>query len=161
MTMKIHGSFNQRHELLCFTVEGKKRTAFCKRKMEEVPRFAFLEGKIDDIIDEQERRKTTAKADSDVSILNTFLQRKVELRNVAQLDELFNELVLTVRTKDGNEYEKDFIQTVFYEPPYFGLPFLEEIFALVNFKTEVVPFSLKVFILHNCKHLQFAMAFIN
>ena len=32
--------------------------------------------------------------------------------------------------------------------------FLNEIFALVIFKTEVVPFSLQVFILHNCKHPQ-------
>ena len=32
--------------------------------------------------------------------------------------------------------------------------FLNEIFAFVVFKTEVVPFSLQVFILHNCKHPQ-------
>ena len=32
--------------------------------------------------------------------------------------------------------------------------FLNEIFALVIFKTKVVPFSLQVFILHNCKHPQ-------
>ena len=32
--------------------------------------------------------------------------------------------------------------------------FLNEIFVLVIFKTEVVPFSLQVFILHNCKHPQ-------
>ena len=35
-----------------------------------------------------------------------------------------------------------------------GMIFLNEIFALVIFKTEVVPFSLQVFILHNCKHPQ-------
>ena len=35
-----------------------------------------------------------------------------------------------------------------------NMTFLNEIFALVIFKTEVVPFSLQVFILHNCKHPQ-------
>ena len=139
--MKIHRSFNQRLEFLCFTVEGNKRTAFCKSKMKkEEPRFALLEGTIEDIIHVQESKNTTAKTDRDVSILNTFLQRKVDLRNVAQLNELQSEIVVTVRTKDGNDYEKNFIQTVFYEPPHFDLPFLEEIFALVNFKTRLSHF---------------------
>ena len=77
---------------------------------EELPRFALLEGTIDDFIDEQENKNTRVKTDRDVSLLKTFLQRKEELRNVeeihpAQLNELLSEFALTVRTKDGNDYE--------------------------------------------------------
>ena len=55
----------------------------------------------------QEQR---TKNDKNVSLLKTFLQRKVELRNVeeippAQLNEMLSEFALTVRTKDGNDYE--------------------------------------------------------
>ena len=69
-------------------------------------RFALLEGKIDDFIDEQEDKNTKAKTDRDVSLLKLLLQRKVELRNVeeippAQLNELLSEFVFTVRSKDG------------------------------------------------------------
>ena len=92
-------------------MDSNKRAAFCKNKMEEeVPRFALLEGTIDDFIDEQENKNTKAKTDRDVTLLKTFLQRKEELRNVeeippAQLNELQSEFVLTVRTKDGNNYK--------------------------------------------------------
>jgi len=48
-------------------VEGNKRAAFCKNKMEaEVPRFVLLEGTIDDLIDEQENKNTSAKTDRNV-----------------------------------------------------------------------------------------------
>lgn len=77
---------------------------------EEVPRFALFEGKIDDFIHEQENENTRAKTDRDVSLIKTFLQRKVELRNVeeippAQLNELLSEFVLTVRIKGVNYCE--------------------------------------------------------
>ena len=73
-------------------------------KMEEVPRFAFLEGTIDDFVDEQEMKNTRAKPDRDVSPLKPFLQRTVELRNIeeiapAQLNELLNEFVFTACQK--------------------------------------------------------------
>lgn len=68
---------------------------------EEVPRFVLLEGTIDDLIDEQENKNTSAKTDRNVSLLKTFLQREEELRNVeeippAQLSELLSEFILTV-----------------------------------------------------------------
>ena len=62
-------------------MEGNKRAAFCKNKMEEVPRFALLEGTIHDFIDEHENKSTRVKSDRDVSLLKPFLHRKVELRN--------------------------------------------------------------------------------
>ena len=77
--------------------------------MEEVPRFALLEGTIHDFIDEHENKSTRVKSDRDVSLLKPFLHRKVELRNVkelppARLNELLSEFVFTVRSKDGNDY---------------------------------------------------------
>ena len=48
-----------------FTVEGNKHAAFCGNKMEEeIPRFALLEGTIDDFIDEQENKNTRAKTET-------------------------------------------------------------------------------------------------
>ena len=79
--------------------------------LEEVPRFALLEGTIiDDFKDEQENKTTRAKIDREVSLLKPFLQKKVELRNVeeippAQLNELLSEFVFTVKSKDGSDYE--------------------------------------------------------
>ena len=62
-------------------MEGSNRAAFCKNKMEEeVPRFALLEGLIDDFIDEQEKKKH-----GDVSLLKPFLQRRLELRKVEEI----------------------------------------------------------------------------
>ena len=83
--MKLHRSYSQRHERKYFTVEGSNRAAFCKSKMEEVPRFALSEGLIDDFIDEQEKKNTRAKSDGDVSLLKPFLQRKVELKKVEEI----------------------------------------------------------------------------
>lgn len=67
----------------------------------EVPRFILLEGTIDDLIDEQKNKNTSAKTDRNAILLKTFLQREEELRNVeeippAQLNELLSEFVLTV-----------------------------------------------------------------
>ncbi|CAH3025532.1 unnamed protein product [Porites evermanni] len=78
---------------------------------EEVPRFVLLEGTIDDLIDEQENKNTSAKTDRNVSLLKTFLQREEELRNVeeippAQLSELLSEFILTVSlTANDNDFE--------------------------------------------------------
>ena len=78
--------------------------------MEEVQRFAPLEGTIDDFKDDQEIKNTRAKSDRDVNLMKPFLQRKVELRNVeeippVQLNQLLSEFVFTVRNKDENYYE--------------------------------------------------------
>ena len=70
-----------------------------------MPRFALLEGTVDDFIDEQLKNKSArAKTDRDVSLLKTFLHRKEELKNVeeippAQFNELLSEFVLTVRIR--------------------------------------------------------------
>ena len=43
--------------------------AFCKNNMEELLRFALLEGTMHESIDEQENKNTRAKTDRDVSLL--------------------------------------------------------------------------------------------
>ena len=55
--------------IVLHNIEGNKRAAFCINKMEEVPRFALLEGTIDDFIDKQENKNTRAKTDGNVSLL--------------------------------------------------------------------------------------------
>jgi len=58
-------------------VEDNKRAAFYKNNMEkEVPRFAPLEGTIDDFRSrgEQENKNTRVKPDRDVSVLRTFFR---------------------------------------------------------------------------------------
>ena len=54
-----------------------------------MPRFSFLEGTIDDVIDEQENKNTRTKTDRDVNLLKTSLQRKIELRNVEEMPPFF------------------------------------------------------------------------
>ena len=153
--------------IVLHSAEGNKRAAFCNNKTEErVLRFALLEGKIDDFIDEQEDKNTKAKTDRDVSLLKLLLQRKVELRNVeeippAQLNELLSEFVFTVRSKDGkmttrphHGREKDSVlwpavlmkfKGELFHTNHFKrtaiFRFFNEIFALAVFKTEVVQFS--------------------
>ena len=57
-------------------MEGNNLAGFCKNKMgEEVPRFAFLEGTIVNLIDDQENNNMRAKTGRDVSLLKPFLQR--------------------------------------------------------------------------------------
>ena len=75
-----------------------------------MPRFALFEGTIDDFIDEQENKNTQAKTNRDKSLLELFLRSKKEHREVenippVELNELLSEFILTVRTKEGKEYE--------------------------------------------------------
>ncbi|XP_031568117.1 uncharacterized protein KIAA1958-like [Actinia tenebrosa] len=77
---------------------------------EEMPRFALLEGTVDDFIYEQENKNTQAKTNRDVKLLKVFLQSKKEHREVenippAELNELLSEFILTVRTVEGKNYE--------------------------------------------------------
>ena len=90
-------------------MEGNKCVAFFENNIEEeVPWFSLLEGTIDakdDFIDEKENKNRRAKTERDVSLLKTYLQMKVELRNVEevlQLNELLRKFLLAVRTKDWN-----------------------------------------------------------
>ena len=41
-----------------------------------MPKFALLEGTVDDFIDEQENKNMRAKTDRDIILLKTFLQTK-------------------------------------------------------------------------------------
>ena len=52
---------------------GQQECGFLKKKMEEkLPRFALLEGTIDDFIGKQENKNTRAKTDRDVSLLKIY-----------------------------------------------------------------------------------------
>ena len=44
-----------------------------EKMAEELPRFALLEGTIDDFIDDQENKNTTAKTDRDIILWKSFL----------------------------------------------------------------------------------------
>ena len=89
-TVKLHRSSNRRHERCYFTVEGNKRAASCKNKMEqEVTRW---KKKCQDLLSFRNNRwvcrlankNIRAKTDRDVSLLKSLFQRKIELRNVQQ-----------------------------------------------------------------------------
>ena len=43
---------------------------------EEVPRFALLEGTVDDFIDKLENKNTRAKTDGDVGLLKPFCSKE-------------------------------------------------------------------------------------
>lgn len=107
----------------------------------EVPRFILLEGTIDDLIDEQENKNTSAKTDRNAMLLKIFLQREEELRNVeeippAQLNELLSEFVLTVSltvspchlwfwTKDDNDFEPTLLRG--YHCQFWTIPQTEKL----------------------------------
>ena len=84
-------------------------------------RFAPPEGKIHDLIHDQENKNRRGRTEMNVSLLKSFLQWKVELRNVegmppVLLNELLSEFVLTVRTKDGNDYESTSLRGLILPP---------------------------------------------
>ena len=74
-------------------------------------RFASLDGSIESFIAEEENQNTVKKTKRDVSLLTAFLQRKGETRSEiaeippVELNELLSEFILSVRTKEGQEYE--------------------------------------------------------
>ena len=115
---------------------------------------------------EQEKKNTWAKTDRKVSLLKTPLQRKLDLRNVeeippAQHNKLLSEFVLTVRTHFRWKWLREVFYTNYFVKNtifWFTLHFLNEVFALVIFKIDVVPFTLQVFIPHNFKILQIRKA---
>ena len=75
-------------------------------------RFASLEGSIETFIEEQENQNTVKKTKRDVALFTEFLQTKGEARSEiaeippAELNELLSEFILSVRTKEGQDYEK-------------------------------------------------------
>ena len=85
-----------------------------KKIAEEITWFILLEATVDDSIDDQEYKNTGAKTDWDIILLKTFLQTKDESRNVIEiplgnLDKFLSEFILTVRTKEGKNYEPTFL----------------------------------------------------
>ena len=74
-------------------------------------RFASLEGSVQTFIEEQENQNTVKKTERDVALLTEFLQTKREPRSEiaeippTELNELLSEFILSVRTKEGQDYE--------------------------------------------------------
>ena len=67
-------------------------------------------GLVDNFIAEQENKATLQKAQRDVKLLQTFLGTKNELRKVEEIpalevNEYMCEFIISVRTKDGKDYE--------------------------------------------------------
>ena len=73
-------------------------------------RFVSLDDTIESFIEEHENPNTVKKTKREVALLTMFLQTKRETREIAEippveLNELLSEFILSVRTKEGQEYE--------------------------------------------------------
>ena len=73
-------------------------------------RFVSLDDTIESFIEEHENPNTVKKTKREVALLTVFLQTKGETREIAEippveLNELLTEFILSVRTKEGQEYE--------------------------------------------------------
>ena len=74
-------------------------------------RSASLESSIETFIEEQENQNTVKKTKRDVALSTEFLQTKGETQSEiaeippAELNELLSEFILSVRTKEGQDYE--------------------------------------------------------
>ena len=70
-----------------------------------------MEGSIETFIEEQENQNTGKKTKRDVALFAEFLQTKGEAQSEiaeippAELNELLSEFILSVRTKEGQDYE--------------------------------------------------------
>ena len=72
-------------------------------------RFASVYS-VEEFILERENKNTAQKTERDVRLLERFLKTKDEDRKIedipaAELNEFISEFIISVRTKDGNEYE--------------------------------------------------------
>ena len=72
-------------------------------------RFASVYS-VEEFILEHENKNTAQKTERDVRLLERFLKTKDEDRKIedipaAELNEFISEFIISVRTKDGNEYE--------------------------------------------------------
>ena len=75
-------------------------------------------GSVDDFIAEQENKATLQKTQQDVKLLQTFLGTRNELRKVEEipaleLNEYICEFFISVRTKDGKDYEPSSLRSLF------------------------------------------------
>ena len=67
-------------------------------------------GPVDEFILEQENKAAAQKTQRDVKLLQLFLKNKNEERNIediptGELNEYVSDFIISVRTKNGNEYE--------------------------------------------------------
>ena len=81
-------------------------------------RFEHLEKSIDDYIIEQQNRNTRGKTTRDVKLLIEFLREKHEQRNpegieAAELNEYLCEFILSVKRKDGKDFEPSSLRGMF------------------------------------------------
>ena len=72
-------------------------------------RFASI-CSVEEFILEQENKNTAQKTEGDVRLLERFLKTKNEDRKIedipaVELNEYISQFIISVRTKDGNEYE--------------------------------------------------------
>ena len=72
-------------------------------------RFASVYS-VEEFIIEHENKNTAQKTERDVRLLERFLKTKDEDRKIedipaAELNEFISEFIISVRTKDSNEYE--------------------------------------------------------
>ena len=74
-------------------------------------------GSVDNFIAEQENKATLQKTQRDVKLLQTFLGTRNELRKVEEipaleLNEYICEFIISVRTKDGKDYEPSSLRSL-------------------------------------------------
>ena len=81
-------------------------------------RFASLDGSIESFIAEQENQNSVKKTKQDIALLTAFLQTKGETQSEraeippAELNELLSEFILSVHTKEGQEYEPSLLRGI-------------------------------------------------
>ena len=81
-------------------------------------RFEHLEKSIDDYIIEQQNKNTRAKTTRDVKLLIEFLREKHDQRNpedieAEELNEYLCEFILSVKRKDGKDFEPSSLRGMF------------------------------------------------
>ena len=81
-------------------------------------RFEHLEKSIDDYIIEQQNKNTRAKTTRDVKLLIEFLREKHDQRNpedieAEELNEYLCEFILSVKRKDGKDFELSSLRGMF------------------------------------------------
>ena len=74
-------------------------------------------GPVDEFILEQENKATAQKTQRDVKLLQLFLKNKNEERNIediptGELNEYVSDFIISVRTKNGNEYEPSSLRSL-------------------------------------------------
>ena len=74
-------------------------------------------GSVDNFIAEQENKATLQKTQREVKLLQTFLGTRNELRKVEEipgleLSEYICEFIISVRTKDGKDYEPSSLRSL-------------------------------------------------